>query len=216
MIAASQISSIVLVHRHLYQTQRTNDVDLSDYLGELIDEMSAVIDGPCHLKVNWTSNCRGLFVSSAIAMRLGLIVTELLTNCAKHSGNGRLCSIALSSRSELFELRITDDGPGLPADFQESRWKSTGMRLVESLCSSLGGVFAAPRSESGACFVVSVPRQCSARTEGAASSSGEDAENHACTANGACLGLQAEAAHDSPDAATDIDLLLLTAIDRQK
>jgi two-component sensor histidine kinase len=197
LVAASQLSSIVLVHRRLFQTRQTDGVDLSKYLGELVDEMSAALNASCLIKLQYVSVCRDLCVSSVTATRLGLIVTEVLTNCAKHAGAGRSCYLALSCDSHTLDLTILDDGPGLPADFERKKHRSTGMQLIESLCSSLGGTFASPVSGAAACFVIRIPIQ-RARPDSDSSPAFDD-EN-------------ASAPSDIPET----DRMLLTALARKK
>jgi two-component sensor histidine kinase len=47
---------------------------------------------------------------------LGLIVNELVTNSVKH-GAGRITVSLIREATEGYVLTVTDDGTGLPADF---------------------------------------------------------------------------------------------------
>jgi len=93
-----------------------------------------------------------------VAIPVGLIANELLTNCLKHAfaaATRGLVRIALKVHDpERMELTIADDGCGLPADFAPERarphwgcgsWKNiTATKFTRA--SGLGKARAAPRS----------------------------------------------------------------------
>jgi len=54
-------------------------------------------------------------------------------------------------------LSISDDGPGLPADFDPMKQKGLGMKLIQSLAKQIGGTlqFASGDGERGTRLMVS-------------------------------------------------------------
>ena len=66
-----------------------------------------------------------------IPVSLSLIVNELILNALKHSGN----SVEVKFRVDLDYaiLTVTDDGPGLPANFDVRHASNTGLALIENL-----------------------------------------------------------------------------------
>jgi two-component sensor histidine kinase len=182
MVAVSQLSSVILAHRRLSHAGQAGDVDISKYLGELVDELSATLDGAAHVTFGWMSSCAILFVPSVLAMRLGLVVTELLTNFAKHSGAGHSCWLALSSGARSLELKVFDDGPDHSADLKLWKRESTDVTLVEALCASLGGTVAspAPGSDVGASVVVTVPLASRAQAAPGSVYASDEAEDPFC------------------------------------
>jgi two-component sensor histidine kinase len=92
-----------------------------------------------------------------LAIPVGLIANELLTNCLKHAFVGRekgLVRIGLSVHdSQRIELTIADDGCGLPAEFAPEKSASLGLRLVKILSDQIKGQLQW-KSAGGATFIL--------------------------------------------------------------
>lgn len=75
----------------------------------------------------------------------GLLLTELLSNTLKHAfpdgSGGEVCVSlqALPGETGQCQLRVEDDGIGLPADFCLRQQASLGLQLVQNLAAQLNG-----------------------------------------------------------------------------
>lgn len=82
-------------------------------------------------------------VDGEAAMRIGLIVNELATNSCKHAFAGQPApqiDIHLKPEPEAcYRLIYTDNGSGLPADFEVDTQKSMGLFLIHNLVKQLNG-----------------------------------------------------------------------------
>ena len=72
------------------------------------------------------------------AVPLGLILSELISNADKHAFIGRnkgVVNVRLSAADghERFELVVSDDGVGLPSDYDPETAESLGIEIVKSL-----------------------------------------------------------------------------------
>jgi two-component sensor histidine kinase len=78
-----------------------------------------------------------------IAIPLGLVINELISNCVKHAFKGRdsgLVSVALQTRDGGgYSLIVRDDGTDLPPGFAIDSTSSLGLRLVRILTQQIGG-----------------------------------------------------------------------------
>ena len=78
-----------------------------------------------------------------ILVPLGLIVTELVTNCLKHAfPTERDGQVRVSFRTvgaNEFELAVADNGVGLSEAIDLNNLKSLGLDLVRLLSDQLGG-----------------------------------------------------------------------------
>ncbi len=88
---------------------------------------------------------------------LALITNELVSNGLKH---GRGCvAVSFHVVDDHAVLRVVDDGPGFPSDFDPIRAANTGLELVENLSrydlSAQTRYFTRP--EGGGCVQVSIP-----------------------------------------------------------
>ena len=84
-------------------------------------------------------------LSSKRATALALIVNELVSNAVKHAcrnGKGGKIRLSLRQQSEDLVLRVRDNGPGLPADFDLARDSHVGLDVVRTLAErDLNGCF---------------------------------------------------------------------------
>ena len=77
-----------------------------------------------------------------IASSVGLIINELLTNSFKYAFPGSkkgIISVILKSKNENAEVEITDNGIGLPDNFNIEKSSGMGLQLVNLLVCQLSG-----------------------------------------------------------------------------
>ncbi|HEY0833788.1 MAG TPA: PAS domain S-box protein [Azospirillum sp.] len=154
--AISRIHAIAQVHARLYQTERFETVELGTYLhalaADLLDASGGVMACDLHI------DAEEVELPIDLAIPLSLIANELITNAIKH-GAGRQVRIDVSLRrvGRDLEFMVTDDGPGLPADFEPERAKSLGLRIVTTLTRQIGGTLHLEPVARGATFRIAVP-----------------------------------------------------------
>ena len=94
-----------------------------------------------------------------LAVPLGLIVNELITNCYKYAfahtdiGNHIRLNFKQVEGSSQFKLLIRDNGKGLPPNFDMKELSSFGMQLVQGLVEQLHGRIEVIQ-EKGAAFQI--------------------------------------------------------------
>ncbi len=90
-------------------------------------------------------------VDGEAAMRIGLIVNELATNSCKHAFAGQAApqiDVRLEPQPDnRYRLIYTDNGSGLPADFQVDTKQSMGLYLIHNLVKQLNGHIAFSNNE---------------------------------------------------------------------
>ncbi len=111
-----------------------------------------------------------LFVT-ADPLRLTQVVRNLVDNAAKYGGS-RIDAAAVDAGHSV-EIRVSDDGPGIPADRleavfaefvqsssdQANKGFGLGLPIVKRLTEAMGGSVAYETSElGGACFVIRLPK----------------------------------------------------------
>jgi len=94
------------------------------------------------------------------AIRLALLVTELVTNAAKHSGGeagkGEV-RVQLSRKDETTaRVCVSDDGVGLPDEFTLEKPSGFGTRLIKILAEQMGAEIIVERPQRGTAFVVTM------------------------------------------------------------
>jgi two-component system, sensor histidine kinase PdtaS len=80
----------------------------------------------------------------SIAIPLGLILNEAITNSIKYAFNGAGGEVTLQfiKKESFYLLTIADNGIGISADFQQATpVTSLGMTLMKGLCKEIGAEF---------------------------------------------------------------------------
>lgn len=159
--AGLRISSIQHVHDRLYRSGDMQTIEFSQYLRDLCNDLSdSVLQDEKSKAFNLTADCDRMRVHTDIASKLGLVVNEFVTNAFKHGHcESEDCSVQVTAHltDGVLTIEVADAGPGLPKDFDITRIRGLGMRLVRFVSSSLGGESGARNGAKGAVFFVTIP-----------------------------------------------------------
>jgi PAS domain S-box-containing protein len=143
-----RIQAMALVHEALYQSSSLALVHIGDYARRLAgDLLRAQSVQPEHIRL--TLEADDVWLSAEKAMPCGLILNELLTNCAKHAfPAGRAGEIRLIVQADAeaqVALSVCDNGVGFPEGLDFRNTASLGMQLACLLTEQLGGTIALER-----------------------------------------------------------------------
>jgi len=137
----NRVISMSLIHQSFYQSNNLTDVDFTAYIRKLVDNLFNIF-GVKRERVSLELNSPGYKISIDIAIPLGLLVNEVLSNSLKYAfpderkGSIR---IVLSESEDKYKLMISDDGCGIPPDVNAKTSSSMGMTLIRMLCDQLDG-----------------------------------------------------------------------------
>lgn len=149
--AAGRVAAVAKVHKHVSTGGNVASSGAVEYLCRLCDDLSSIlgVEVSCP-PVQGTD----LELATEHIISLGLIVNELVTNATKH-GASRITVSLESDGSGSNALIVSDNGNGLPADFDPRAKNGLGMQVVSSAVAKLGGEFGfANRQRTGAVFTV--------------------------------------------------------------
>ncbi len=137
--AVRRIGSIALVHEMLsMNAQERVDFD------EVADKLIAAVKDVSTLRSGITLERVGAFgeLRPEVATPLALILTELIQNAYEHglASVGTKVKISVIRKGDLLTLEVSDDGIGLPNDFDIHTSESLGLQIVRTLATNeLGG-----------------------------------------------------------------------------
>ena len=137
MDGQTRVRSMALVHQRLYETDNFKDVNFEDYNIQLVQNLIASYEGGSRVSYLITSN---EVIDIDIAMPLGLIVNEIVTNTLKYCKNQEkvIIDIKFKKIDDNYHLDISDDGSGF--NLEEAKKKRTlGIKLIEILVKQLEG-----------------------------------------------------------------------------
>ena len=133
--AQERINSMALLHQLLYRNNQMTSLLFNDYLDSLISQISGSF-ALTNKNIAIESNFIELELDLDTAIPLGLITNELLSNAYKHAFNGKegIIKVSLSKLvKNTYQLKVSDNGQGLAADFDLSSNGSLGLDIVAIL-----------------------------------------------------------------------------------
>ena len=154
--SGARVQTMAMVHERLYRSARLSSLELGAHLSELAKMVFEASSPP-----GVTLDCAvdSAEVDVDLAIPLGLILNELVSNACKHAfrerGRGRV-SVRLRRLDSRLELCVTDDGRGLPAGFDVERSGSLGLRIVKTLVRQLRATLSVEQP-GGTCVKVVTP-----------------------------------------------------------
>lgn len=133
--AAAKIFAVANVHQHIHVGKAATTLDSADYLIQLCAGLSTMLG--CGDQVAITVDAVPLTLESEQLSRLGLIVNELVTNALKYGASK--VKVELAPYQNQYRLTVSDNGKGLPDEFDVDKMSGLGMKVITSLVRNLGG-----------------------------------------------------------------------------
>jgi PAS domain S-box-containing protein len=154
--ASSRVQAVATVHDQLWRQADAREVDLKPFLTNLA---TALAEGaPRHRTI---VDVDETLVSADMAVPIGLLVNELVTNAYKYAypaGSQGVVHVLGRATDGHYRLEVSDRGKGLPPGFDiRQSGGSLGMRVISTLARQLRASIEAASSEPGARFVLSFP-----------------------------------------------------------
>jgi two-component sensor histidine kinase len=134
-----RVQSMSMIHQKLYKGKNLAAIEMKDYFTNLSEYIVDAYGVHTYVTVNIVMNEFELDVDLAIP--IGLMVNELLTNSLKHAfpeGRTGKIQIGLKEIDKILQLDVIDDGVG---HVLRNKSKDTGFgsRLIELLTKQLDG-----------------------------------------------------------------------------
>jgi two-component sensor histidine kinase len=157
--ARDRVVAMGTVYRHLYQANSLEYVEFSEFLRTICGTSASAYVGT---KRSMEVNAESLKLSGPHAISLGMLTHELITNALKHAySDNESGSIKVTLKHKKrggIDLSISDQGRGLPADFNiDDKSSSLGMKIVASTVRQFGGRLEINRLKPGTEFVIHFP-----------------------------------------------------------
>jgi len=142
--ATKRIKTMSLVHQRLCEANDLSELDLKEYVNDLIRLAARSGQLPPHIDIS--TNMESVPANLDTAIPCGLIVNELLSNAFRHafpSGRGGRIHIHLKKPSaDDVEICVSDNGVGLPDGFDCKKTAPVGLQSVAALAEhQLQGTF---------------------------------------------------------------------------
>lgn len=149
-VAAGRVAAIERIHRRLHTNDGAKTVAFRNYLEEFCRDFSGIMsteDGAPAIRVEGAD----VMLPAAVAIPLGFIVNELITNAAKYgTGDVRVRLDREAGGGHL--LSVSNRGPALPDGYDPASSKGLGMKIIQSFARKIGAelTFARGDGDQGA------------------------------------------------------------------
>lgn len=139
--AISRISSMSNIYEQLYSSNVLDKVDLGMYIKTLADSIFKTYNINPDKKI-LTADIANVNLDVKRTVPLGLILNELITNSLKYAypadSPGEI-RVNLQQSGNILTLAVSDDGIGMPENFDIEKSESMGFMLVSILTKQIDG-----------------------------------------------------------------------------
>lgn len=156
----NRVRSIAALHQHLSEIATGETQDFRSFVDHLVGHLRECYEVGGE-RVTIRVELPEKSVPEDWLMPLSLSLNEMISNALKHAfpdeRQGEI-QIALSWNEEQGELRVSDNGIGLPADFDDRHPSGMGMKILRVFAGQLGGeIKTSPPEQAGAEFRLLFP-----------------------------------------------------------
>ncbi|TWT09990.1 sensor histidine kinase [Reyranella sp. CPCC 100927] len=151
--AQNRVLTMSILHRHLYERTDWAQVDFQAFLNDLVRHLTVGNAPRAGTNVRFSVSAPVMAVGPDIAIPIGLIVTEAVSNALVHAfaatAEPRITIAATESDGHIV-LSIDDNGSGIEQDADGLAERGgLGLTLLQGLSAQLGGELAMSRRPEG-------------------------------------------------------------------
>jgi PAS domain S-box-containing protein len=151
----NRVRSMALIHEKLYQSKDMSQTDFSGYVSELVSNLFSSYSLNSSL-IALHQDISNIMLGIDLAINLGLIINELVSNAFKHAfpdGRKGNLYISMKKNGKRYELIIQDDGIGFSKEIDFRKTESLGLQLIITLVDQIGGEITLS-SDKGSKFII--------------------------------------------------------------
>lgn len=158
--ASKRVSVIARIHERLYAESEHDSVNIGALLRDLAQDNVHAHSSQGQIRLE--TDCHDFNVALDWAVPMALCTTELVTNAMKYAFDGcpagTIRLVVRLTPDDIVEIRVSDDGKGLPAGFDPALPTGLGMRIVTALVRQLRADLDFASTPQGATFAISFRR----------------------------------------------------------
>ncbi|MEE9465706.1 MAG: histidine kinase dimerization/phosphoacceptor domain -containing protein [Candidatus Neomarinimicrobiota bacterium] len=147
--AKHRIDIMALIYQQLYQTEDLSQINLKHHMQALVSYLQTSFGSEASA-LTFKVTAEDIPFALNIIIPISLIITELVTNAIKYAfesrSEGKICISLEAVNRNRYELVISDDGVGLPAEINLDDSDTLGLRLTKLLVRQLGGTLEVSRT----------------------------------------------------------------------
>jgi len=156
----NQVYTMASIHELLYNSKDIGKIHVEEYINKLVDHFKQEYEGiSARLNLRVTVD-PDIVLDIERCIPCGLILNELIMNAVKYAfkpdAEGEI-RISFTQDVSSYRMQVSDNGRGLPKDFDIRKSQSLGMELTSQLTHQLRGRLEIT-SEKGTTFTILFPK----------------------------------------------------------
>lgn len=154
--ASLRVHAVSSVHELIYKSQNVTDVNVGEYIPQLVDFLSTSTETDCK-QIKNVVHAEPVILPTDLAINLALLINELVTNAHKHAfvkrEQGRV-DVRLHQAGSILMLTVSDDGIGSAEGLSND---GLGSKIVAGIVGQLGATMDKRATEHGYCVDIEIP-----------------------------------------------------------
>ncbi|MCK9590830.1 MAG: PAS domain S-box protein [Methanoregula sp.] len=130
-----KIQTMAQIHTRLYESKQFGRINISGQFRDQVAALSNIYSHKGH-EIRCEIQSQEIFIPVDQAIPCALVINEILSNAFKHAFKGRIqgvIEISAMQENEKIRIRVSDDGIGMPDNFDICRSNSLGLKLIRTL-----------------------------------------------------------------------------------
>ena len=152
----NRVKSMALIHEQLYSTSDLARIDFGRYVEGLTANLQDAY-GIDPMRIQFDIQADQIALGVDMAVPCGLMINELVSNAVKHAfapdAGGRIEVVIRHRPADRMEIKVADNGVGLPPMPADEKPQSLGLRLIDTLVTQLEGSLTMD-TKNGAAFSI--------------------------------------------------------------
>jgi two-component sensor histidine kinase len=137
----NRVRSMAIIHQRLYQSTNLAEINFAGYVDELCSQLFRTY-GAHGKNIQLATRADEIFLEVDKAIPCGIILNELVSNALKYAfpgDGGGTVTVEFCQEGPEIRLVVSDDGTGMPENFELRSAESLGLRLVNMLTEQVAG-----------------------------------------------------------------------------
>ncbi len=154
----SRIASVSFLHDYLYRSSSLNAVNIRTYINKITEHIRKILLTEAN-NITMVQDIEDIEVRSGLAVAIGLVISELITNAVKYAFHRRkegIVYLELKKNGKNIQLLLNDNGKGMNENINIKTAPSLGLQIVYAMISQYHGTIDYEVNK-GTKFTISLP-----------------------------------------------------------
>ncbi|MHA1137287.1 MAG: PAS domain S-box protein [Candidatus Thorarchaeota archaeon] len=162
--ALATVDRMVTLLKNFGRLQKIREVDIVDFITEISEEAQAA-ENNLGISVSYKKGVNP--IRTTAGGLISLVFMNLFRNAAQHAGDSPKVEVQVSKNQNQIEIIVSDNGPGVPEEFQDKLFRKgtsskgerggVGLQLCRQIIRQKGGSIELLKEKKGATFRIVLP-----------------------------------------------------------